>query len=135
MAAALSKRAKDPFRSEPGDRKTVSKIKDMPADQQRCRIRHLWPSEIEDMVPGRPLPQGISVVPNVDGSSRVVETCRRRCGKSRVFDTLPGNIIPLDYELGYRQDKTWVTVDPDSGLTRRDIKQAMWNQVLKGRRR
>ena len=87
------------------------------------------------MVAGKPQPKGISVVPNVDRSSRVVETCRRGCGKSRVFDTLPGNVIPSDYELGYRQDKNWVTVDPDSGITRRDIKNAMWAQVLKGRKR
>jgi hypothetical protein len=136
---ALSGRARSPFRGQDPDEEKglrVGRIEDIPPAQRLCRIRHLWPSETEGLWPGQPLPEGITVVPYADGSgSQVVEECSRHCGKRRVFDTLPGNVVPDSYGFRYRQDKKWVTVDPDAGITGRDIRRAMFTAGLRGRRR
>jgi hypothetical protein len=123
------------FRPEPDDEqgKYVDRIQDIPKNQRLCRIRHMWPSEVEGIWPGEALPDGVNVVPYADGSgSQVVETCSRHCGKSRVFDTLEGNIIPDTYSFRYRQTKVWVTVDPDANITGRDIRRAMFTDGLRG---
>lgn len=133
MASAMSARTRSPFSGQDeAGRKITSKLKDIPRNQQRCRIRHRWPSEVEDWEYGKPMPKGISVVPYVDGGSQVIEECQRGCGKKRVFDTLPGNVIPADYVMGYRQDKRWITLDPDSGITSRDIRRSLITSALGG---
>lgn len=132
--ASLSPRARQPFTTAADEgRRTVSKLRDVPKNQQRCRIRHRWPTEVREWEYGEPMPKGISVVPYLDGSSQVVEECERGCGKKRVFDTLPGSVISADYTLRYRQDKRWVTLDPDSGITPRDIRRQLITQALTGR--
>jgi hypothetical protein len=80
----------------------------LPDTQLVCRVRgHRWP----DLVPGRPVPVGITSV-YIDGVFERTEDCER-CGKVRSKVVLPPGAYPSLSNGVHPPGATWRYHDPD----------------------
>lgn len=90
----------------------------------------------EDLVPGLPLPQGVEVIRHREGPNMLRETCKR-CDKQRWQDLLPGDVYDINAPYGYNDPTRdsakgeWVTIDPDSHITRRDLRAYAFSRVIR----
>jgi hypothetical protein len=136
----LSERTRDPYRKQTKPRrstdtgqkqKVATRVKDIPAAQLLCRIKHRWPMD-EDLEPGKPLPRGVQVIPQSDGTKRIWEKCKRKgCPKHRGQETLPGGIYDPHAPYLYDSPQEWVVADVSLGMSPRTAKgAAMRGRVL-----
>ena len=115
--------------------KVARQISDVPYHQIACRIRHRWPMD-EDLVPGLPMPQGVEVIRHNEGPNMLREECKR-CGKKRWQDLLPGDIYDVNAPYGYidptrdHAKGEWVTIDPESHITPRDLRAFAFSRVIR----
>lgn len=103
----------------------ATRISDIPRAQLACRVKHRWPMD-EDLEMDGPLPRGVTVVLQSDGTKRLTEKCKRRgCPRHRSQETLPGGIYDPHAPYLYDQPQSWVIADASLGMSPRVAKGAM----------
>jgi hypothetical protein len=102
--------------------KVATDIRDIPSAQMACRVKHRWPMD-EDLELGGPLPRGVTVTLQSDGTKRITEKCKRRgCPKHRSQETLPGGIYDPHAPYLYDSPRDWVVADASLGMSPRVAK-------------